>query len=60
MGECMSFPDTVAQFIEMYGFADKERVYTNGTMLIPVFRVVQMLEHYYPCGAKLDGERKEK
>lgn len=46
-GECMSFPATPAEFIESYSFKDKEQVYTNGVELIPVFRVEQMLEHYF-------------
>jgi hypothetical protein len=45
--ETMSFPETVAQFLEMYSFTDKAEIYTNGVKLIPVFRVVQMLEHYF-------------
>ena len=46
-GECMSFPKTVEEFIKQYSFTDKEQVYTNGAKLIPVFRVEQMLEHYF-------------
>jgi hypothetical protein len=30
---------------EQYGFTDKEEYYTNGSQLIPVFRVKQWLEH---------------
>lgn len=35
------------EFIETYCFIDKEQIYTNGSKLIPVFRVEQMLDHYY-------------
>ena len=55
--DSMNFPKTVAEFIEQYSFADKEEVYTNGATLIPVYRVEQMVEHYFSnCGAKMDGD----
>lgn len=47
MCNVMEFPDTVDEFIEQYGERDTEEVYTNGSMLIPVFRVKQMLDHYF-------------
>ena len=43
----MSFPDTVEEFLEQYSFKDDRKVYTNGTILIPVFRVNQMIDHYF-------------
>lgn len=48
MADCMTFPETVDEFIEQYGIRDTEEVYTNGSMLIPVFRVGQMIDHYFP------------
>ena len=45
MSEQMEFPKTFDEFVEEYGFKDKEEVYTNGSDLIPVFRVKQWLEH---------------
>lgn len=33
----------VAQFILEYAFADDKQVYTNGTILVPVFRVLDAL-----------------
>ena len=45
-GEMMTFPESPQEFIEQYSFTDKEKVYTNGSELIPVFRVHQMLEYY--------------
>ena len=42
----MKFPDTIEEFLEQYGFIDKERIYTNGSELIPVFRVKQAFEYY--------------
>lgn len=51
MGDIMSFPKTAEEFINDYKFKDRFEVYTNGSDLIPVFRVKQMLEHYFPNGA---------
>lgn len=45
--ECMEFPNDIKDFIKNYSFKDKEERYTNGSMLIPVFRVEQMLEYYF-------------
>lgn len=47
MGDSMAFPETIEEFLENYSFIDKKEYYTNGTKLIPVFRVEQALEHYY-------------
>lgn len=44
-GQMMDFPDTFDEFVKDYGFKDKDEVYTNGSELIPVFRVKQWLEH---------------
>ena len=52
MGDVMNFPKEPKDFIESYSFRDIERVYTNGSELIPVFRVNQMLEHYLPEQAR--------
>ena len=46
MGENMNYPENPIDFIKQYSFSDKQRVYTNGSELISVFRVGQMLEHY--------------
>ena len=45
MGEQMTFPATFEEFAEQYKIIDKEQIYTNGTELIPIFRVKQWLEH---------------
>ena len=45
--ESMEFPNDIKDFIKNYSFKDKEERYTNGSMLIPVFRVEQMLEYYF-------------
>lgn len=45
MGDSMTFPATFDEFAELYKIVDKQEVYTNGTELIPIFRVKQWLEH---------------
>ena len=45
MSEQMEFPETFDEFAGFYGFKDSKEVYTNGSELIPVFRVKQWLEH---------------
>lgn len=44
----MKFPPTWENFIDLYGFIDRENIYTNGSELIQTFRVKQMIEHYFP------------
>jgi predicted RNA-binding Zn-ribbon protein involved in translation (DUF1610 family) len=48
MADCMMFPKTADEFIEQYSFKDEKQEYTNGAELIAVFRVKQMMEHYFP------------
>ena len=45
MCDKMEFPETFDEFAKQYGFKDEKQIYTNGTELIPVFRVKQWLEH---------------
>ena len=45
MNEQIEFPNTFEEFAEQYSFKDKDEVYTNGSDLIPVFRVQQWLVH---------------
>lgn len=47
MSECMPIPDNWKDFVKEYSFKDIREVYTNGSWLIPTFRVEQMMEHYY-------------
>ena len=44
MNEQMQFPETFEGFAKEYGFKDDKEVYTNGSDLIPIFRVKQWLE----------------
>lgn len=46
MGKNMNYPDNPIDFVKQYSFSDKKRVYTNGSELISVFRVGQLIEHY--------------
>lgn len=46
MTDKMMFPERVEDFIDGYSFKDVEEIYTNGSRLIPTFRVEQALEHY--------------
>lgn len=39
--EVMQFPETIQEFLKQYKIVDTEQVYTNGTELIPIFRVLQ-------------------
>ena len=45
MNEQMEFPNTFDKFAKEYGFKDDKEIYTNGSELIPIFRVKQWLEH---------------
>lgn len=46
MADLMIFPKTIQEFIEEYSFKDEEEIYTNGAMLIPVFRMEQAHIYY--------------
>lgn len=52
MGDCMTFPATFEEFAEEYKIVDSQEVYTNGTELIPIFRVKQWLEHQATKGGE--------
>ena len=41
----MNFPDDWREFLHDYSFKDTEEIYTNGSELMPVFRVEQLIEH---------------
>ena len=48
MADVMNFPKRWEDFLHDYEFEDARRIYTNGSRLIPSFRVKQMMEHYAP------------
>ena len=41
----MQFPDTFEEFVKSYSFVDDKEIYTNGSELIPTFRLKQWIEH---------------
>ena len=45
MADCMTFPDTIEEFMEQYKIVDTKKVYTNGSELISIFRMKQWFEH---------------
>lgn len=45
MGDTMTFPATVEEFMEQYKMTDTEHVYSNGTEFVPIYRMKQWLEH---------------
>lgn len=51
MSDCMTFPDDWREFLRDCSFKDTKEIYTNGSELIPVFRVEQLIEH-------LEGKQK--
>ena len=58
MADCMTFPDTVEEFMEQYKITDTEHIYTNGTELVPIFRMMQWFDHksdprWVPCSERL-------
>lgn len=60
MGEIMQFPETVDEFMQQYKITDTQQVYTNGTELVPIFRMKQWFEahkqHWIPCSERLPEE----
>lgn len=57
MGEIMQFPETVEEFMQQYKITDTQQVYTNGTELVPIFRMKQWFEahkhRWIPCSERL-------
>ena len=47
MADMMDYPPTWEEFIDNFTILDVEEVYTNRDVLVPLFRVKQMMEHYY-------------
>ena len=45
MGDTMTFPATVEEFMEQYKMTDTEHVYSNGTEYVPIYRMKQWFEH---------------
>ena len=45
MGNMMTFPASVGEFMEQYKMTDTEHVYSNGTEYVPIYRMKQWFEH---------------
>ena len=45
MDDMMAFPKAVEEFMEQYKIVDTEKIYTNGTELVPIFRMKQWFDH---------------
>ena len=45
MGDMMTFPASVEEFMEKYKMTDTEHVYSNGTEYVPIYRMKQWFEH---------------
>ena len=56
MNEQMEFPNTFEEYVKDYGFTDTQEIYTNGSELIPVFRVKQWLQHIEDKARKEQSE----
>ena len=52
MTDTMSFPKTLDEFMEQYKIVDTEQVYTNGTELVPIFRIKQWEDAHQPRNDK--------
>lgn len=49
MGDIMTFPASVEEFMEQYKMTDTEHVYSNGTEYVPIYRMKQWFEHVNSC-----------
>lgn len=45
MNDMMQFPNTVEEFMENNKIVDTEQIYTNGSELVPIFRMKQWFDH---------------
>ena len=45
MGDMMTFPASVEEFMEQYKMTDTEHVYSNGMEYVPIYRMKQWFEH---------------
>ena len=43
--DTMTFHATVEEFMDEYKIVDVDQVYTNGSELVPIFRMKQWFEH---------------
>lgn len=58
MGEMMTFPETIQEFLEQHKIVDTEQVYTNGAELVPIFRVLQWYDaHITPAKPQTNADK---
>ena len=60
MADMMDYPPTWEEFIDNFTILDVEEVYTNRDVLVPLFRVKQMIEHYYKPEKTIEDAFKDK
>ena len=46
MSDMQKFDDNIIKNLLMFSFKDDKQFYTNGVELVPLYRVVQILEHF--------------
>lgn len=46
MSDMQKFDDNIIKNLFMFSFKDDEQIYTNGVELVPLYRVVQILEYF--------------
>ena len=46
MSDMQKFDDNIIENLLMFSFKDDKQIYTNGVELVPLYRVVQILEHF--------------
>ena len=56
-GEMMKFPETVDEFMESYKIVDTKQLYTNGSELVPIFRMRQWFEHLNEADMRNNNEQ---
>ena len=60
MADMMDYPPMWEEFIDNFTILDVEEVYTNRDVLVPLFRVKQMMEHYYKPEKTIEDAFKDK
>ena len=60
MPDIMEFPKYWEDFIKDYSFKDDQHIYTNGSELISIYRVKQMVNHYFSTGVDAIAQAVEK
>lgn len=60
MSDCMTFPDTVEEFMEQYKVVDTDGIYmSKGAELVPTFRMRQWFEHLPSAQPEIDERMSE-